>query len=68
MKSIREWFGSTSVTEISSEMYLTGKAGKNADKNSRQQEQNSTMMQLVDCKDELNMAMLKVICLFFFFF
>lgn len=33
----------------------------NADKNSRQQEQRSTMVQLVDCKDELNMAMLKVI-------
>lgn len=31
------------------------------DKNSRQQEQRVTMVQLVDCKDELNMAMLKVI-------
>ncbi|XP_057281110.1 cilia- and flagella-associated protein 54 isoform X1 [Pezoporus wallicus] len=40
-----------------------GDAGKNADKNSRQQEQNSTMMQLLDCKDELNMAMLKGILL-----
>ncbi|KAI6079309.1 Cilia- and flagella-associated protein 54 [Aix galericulata] len=34
-----------------------------ADKNSRQQEQRSTMVQLVDCKDELNMAMLKGILL-----
>lgn len=49
------------LPEISFEMHLT----VNADKNSRQQEQRSTMVQLVDCKDELNMAMLKVI--FFFF-
>ncbi|XP_071892420.1 cilia- and flagella-associated protein 54 isoform X2 [Anas platyrhynchos] len=35
----------------------------NADKTSRQQEQRSTMVQLVDCKDELNMAMLKGILL-----
>ncbi|XP_040412645.1 cilia- and flagella-associated protein 54 isoform X4 [Cygnus olor] len=35
----------------------------NADKNSRQQEQRSTMVQLVDCKDKLNMAMLKGILL-----
>ncbi|XP_076184787.1 cilia- and flagella-associated protein 54 [Aptenodytes patagonicus] len=34
-----------------------------ADKNSRQQEQRDTMVQLVDCKDELNMAMLKGILL-----
>ncbi|KFV17426.1 Putative uncharacterized protein C12orf63, partial [Pterocles gutturalis] len=34
-----------------------------ADKNSRQQEQRGTMVQLVDCKDELNMAMLKGILL-----
>ncbi|KFV49776.1 Putative uncharacterized protein C12orf63, partial [Tyto alba] len=34
-----------------------------ADKNSRQQEQRSTMVQLVDCKDELNTAMLKGILL-----
>ncbi|XP_010560285.1 PREDICTED: uncharacterized protein CFAP54 [Haliaeetus leucocephalus] len=33
------------------------------DKNSRQQEQRGTMVQLVDCKDELNMAMLKGILL-----
>ncbi|XP_010014599.1 PREDICTED: uncharacterized protein CFAP54, partial [Nestor notabilis] len=40
-----------------------GDAGKNSDKNSRQQEQKSTMMRLVDCKGELNMAMLKGILL-----
>ncbi|XP_054672090.1 cilia- and flagella-associated protein 54 isoform X2 [Grus americana] len=34
-----------------------------ADKNSRQQEQRGTMVQLVGCKDELNMAMLKGILL-----
>ncbi|XP_009573258.1 PREDICTED: putative uncharacterized protein C12orf63, partial [Fulmarus glacialis] len=34
-----------------------------ADKNSRQQEQRGTMVQLIDCKDELNMAMLKGILL-----
>ncbi|KGL91305.1 Putative uncharacterized protein C12orf63, partial [Charadrius vociferus] len=34
-----------------------------ADKNSRQQEQRGKMVQLVDCKDELNMAMLKGILL-----
>ncbi|XP_074024365.1 cilia- and flagella-associated protein 54 [Numenius arquata] len=34
-----------------------------ADKNSRQQEQRSTVVQLVDCEDELNMAMLKGILL-----
>ncbi|XP_009989884.1 PREDICTED: putative uncharacterized protein C12orf63, partial [Tauraco erythrolophus] len=34
-----------------------------ADENSRQQEQRGTMMQLVACKDELNMAMLKGILL-----
>ncbi|XP_037245608.1 cilia- and flagella-associated protein 54 [Falco rusticolus] len=34
-----------------------------ADKNSRQQEQRGTMVQLVDCKDDLNMAMLKGILL-----
>ncbi|KAM6383530.1 cilia- and flagella-associated protein 54 [Alca torda] len=34
-----------------------------ADKNSRQQEQRGTIVQLVDCKDELNMAMLKGILL-----
>ncbi|KFV50983.1 Putative uncharacterized protein C12orf63, partial [Gavia stellata] len=34
-----------------------------AGKNSRQQEQRGTMVQLVDCKDELNMAMLKGILL-----
>lgn len=45
------------LSEISFEMHLT----VNADKTSRQQEQRSTMVQLVDCKDELNMAMLKVI-------
>ncbi|XP_030335899.1 cilia- and flagella-associated protein 54 isoform X2 [Strigops habroptila] len=40
-----------------------GDAGKNSNKNSGQQEQKSTVMQLVDCKDELNMAMLKGILL-----
>uniref|UniRef100_A0A8C6J0C5 Uncharacterized protein n=1 Tax=Melopsittacus undulatus TaxID=13146 RepID=A0A8C6J0C5_MELUD len=40
-----------------------GNAGKNADKNSRPQEQNGTMMQLVHSKDKLNMAMLKGILL-----
>ncbi|KAM9292811.1 LOW QUALITY PROTEIN: cilia- and flagella-associated protein 54 [Morus bassanus] len=34
-----------------------------ADKNSRQQEQRGAMVQLVDCTDELNMAMLKGILL-----
>ncbi|KAM6301684.1 cilia- and flagella-associated protein 54 [Podargus strigoides] len=34
-----------------------------ADKNSRQQKERGTMVQLVDCKDELNMAMLKGILL-----
>ncbi|KAM6320974.1 LOW QUALITY PROTEIN: cilia- and flagella-associated protein 54 [Aegotheles albertisi] len=34
-----------------------------ADKNSEQQEQRDTVVQLVDCKDELNMAMLKGILL-----
>ncbi|KAM6417221.1 cilia- and flagella-associated protein 54 [Pluvialis apricaria] len=34
-----------------------------ADTNSRQQEQRGTLVQLVDCKDELNMAMLKGILL-----
>jgi len=48
------------LSEISSEMYLT----VDADKNSRQQEQRGTMVHLVDCKDELNMAMLKVILFF----
>ncbi|KAM6136893.1 LOW QUALITY PROTEIN: cilia- and flagella-associated protein 54 [Pterocles gutturalis] len=47
------------LSEISFEMYLT----VDADKNSRQQEQRGTMVQLVDCKDELNMAMLKGILL-----
>lgn len=36
---------------------MTADAGKD----SRQQGQRGTMVQLVDCKDELNMAMLKVI-------
>ncbi|XP_035756904.1 cilia- and flagella-associated protein 54 isoform X4 [Egretta garzetta] len=34
-----------------------------ADKNSRQQEKRGRMVQLIDCKDELNMAMLKGILL-----
>lgn len=41
-------------------MYLT----VDADQNSRQQEQGDTTVHLVDCKDELNMAMLKVILIF----
>lgn len=35
-----------------------------ADQDSRQQEQGDKMVHLVDCKDELNMAMLKVILIF----
>lgn len=35
-----------------------------ADQDSRQQEQRDRMVHLVDCKDELNMAMLKVILIF----
>lgn len=41
-------------------MHLTVDAVKNF----RQQEQRDTVMQLIDCEAELNMAMLKVIFLF----
>lgn len=37
-------------------MFLTADAGKDS-----RQGQRGTMVQLIDCKDELNMAMLKVI-------
>lgn len=45
------------LSEMSFYMFLTADAGKD----SRQQGQRGTMVQLVDCKDELSMAMLKVI-------
>ncbi|KFW77945.1 Putative uncharacterized protein C12orf63, partial [Manacus vitellinus] len=41
----------------------TSKIKVDADQNSRQKEQRDKMVQLVDCKDELNMAMLKGILL-----
>ncbi|XP_027743250.1 cilia- and flagella-associated protein 54 [Empidonax traillii] len=41
----------------------TSKIKGDGDQNARQKEQRDTMVQLVDCKDELNMAMLKGILL-----
>lgn len=48
------------LSDILSAMYLT----VDADQNLRQQEQRDRMVHLVDCKDELNIAMLKVILIF----